>query len=89
MDTLIGPGTLQERLASSNLFLIRLTHDKEAAFPNRSDLNNRLADAQRKIGSDAPPLSDGHAQKVATEILSLFTEATRAARHAVGAPDID
>jgi hypothetical protein len=86
---LIGTGSIQERLSSANLYLVRLTMGKEAAFPDRPDLDERLESVLSQISAAAPKLNDEDAEKVATEILSLYTEASRAARYAVGAPSID
>jgi hypothetical protein len=93
MNSLIGTGTLQERLKGAAQFLILLpAHDP--AFPAFPDLEERLnrvlqrltavaSSGEGSIEATTQRLSDRDANEVAAEILSLFSEATRAAKFAV------
>lgn len=85
VNSLIGTGTLQERLKYAAV-AIGLLRVHAPAFPTFPELEERLARLIERV-SDSPMrgLSDEDAEKVASEILSLFCEATRAATYPVGA----
>ena len=92
VETLIGSGSIQERLKFAAMYLIRLDSTKDGlAFPGDSDAQTRFARLMERLTS-APPsgdegtieattrtLSDDEGRRLAEDIFRLFCRATELA----------
>jgi hypothetical protein len=89
VNALIGTGSLQERLRFAGDYLSK-SQMHLPAFPAMPALERRLNEVLEQLAragsieDTTRALNDEDAQQIASKILSLFCEATRAARTPVG-----